>query len=252
MSTRLLRAVVGAAVVSSSAAAYPAVEWFPTSSLVEYLVVPAGDGPPSATWTHYQTLPVTLAGDPLVGNGYKFYGVGQDNEVFALTGATYIPTPNVDGAPAPRGNRFVIRGTGRIDGSVWQHPQDFIRSHFDFNLSFTAGQVDIYAIESGFEVRDINSAPIIGVGSSTSGGVFGGGSAAVVTTFEDRFGADITAGRLFVWELRVYFDWTGYETNDTLSFRIPQNSIDVQAVPAPGAAGVAAAIGAAGLRRRRR
>lgn len=239
---------IAALAFAASAGAAPITTWTYGSSSLQFLTVPS-DGTGPLIWAEYAFVPVTVAASPLA-NGLKMYGSGSGDRAFALTGETYIPGVSSTGE---RGNRLVIRGTGTIDGAAWRHPQDLIRTAFAYGAEFSAGSLDIYEASSSYELRDIDGNPVAGVGSSGNGGYFSEpGAYGSAFAFEDRFGGDISAAVSIVWQVAINFEWQGYGESDTLTFAIPQSSIDIEAVPSPGAVVLAAAGCLAGMPPRRR
>lgn len=255
-----MASVGGVVVLASAASAVPVTTWDYLDARLQYLRNDDG-----TFWADYDAsndphLAPDVAGTA-VPNGMKLTAGNADNFVFGVTGNTYIPTP-----PAPdaggnvRGNRLIIEGVGTIDGAQWQHPDDIIRTTFDFSFFFTGGDIELYTIESSYTVFDAQGGFVAGVGSGTGfGDVFAPGNHEFNgITFEDRFGpinqpSDISAAVSIQWHVAIYFDWNNYSGGDIFNFSIPQNSIDIQAerIPAPGSAGLLGLAGVAALRRRR-
>lgn len=234
------------AALPAAVSATPVTTWNLSGGDVQYLGDNKGGG---VGWIGYG---IATLGSSQLPNGLKIFGTGAGNEVFALTGATYVPTP--PGAqPGDRGNQLVIFGTGTIDGAAWQHPVDLVRTTFDIGFNFSGGTLDVYKVESSYTLFNAVGEFITGVGSGIGGGfgVFDPGGYGVGTAFEDRFGADITSATTIAWAITIGFDWTGYQAADSLAFTIPQNSIDIQAVPTPGVLALAGVAGLVAARRRR-
>lgn len=189
---------------------------------------------PELTWLSYGEAP-TVDGTPVF-DGLKLVGTGPDNQVFALTGDTYVASnnhdPNVNGFI---GNVLTMYGHGTIDGTAWQHPGDKIRTIFAFGWATSGGVLNIYEVTTGFLLLDPNGGFVTGVGSGTSLGSFDPGGWGVGFAFEDRFGADITTAQNMYWTVTIKFDWTGMTPSDELSFNIPTESIHLQVMrPCPG------------------
>jgi len=189
-------------------------------------------------------------------NGLELEAGGSLNDrAFSLTGATYRPTPPppVTGNPASlRGNRMIMTGTATIDGTQWDHPDDTIRTSFFFGFGFSGGAVDMYAIETGFGLFDAANNPIGGVGSGTGFGVYDQPAGYGFSfDFVDRFPFDMNPVVRIEWSVAFYFDWSGYAPTDTFEFDMPSVVIQAERIPAPGAGGALALIGALALRRRR-
>jgi len=70
--------------------------------------------------------------------------------------------------------------------------------------------------------------------------------------FQDRFGSDYATGTHLDWTVAFYFDWTGVDQDDATELFGMKNSVDIQVVPAPAAAGLLGFAGLLGARRRRR
>jgi hypothetical protein len=183
--------------------------------------------------------------------GLKVYANGNESDVaFTLTGATYIGGVT-DGA-LPSGNRLVLFGEATFDGNNWVHPDDFIRTAFGFGLDFDGGIVNITNASTSYTLFDGMGGFLAGVGSSgfnafdLEPGGYGFGFA-----YEDRFGSNFETGTTISWEILINFEWLDVSESNTLNFHIPQNSIDIQTIPAPGGLVLASLGVIAGLRRRR-
>ncbi|MCE9619576.1 MAG: PEP-CTERM sorting domain-containing protein [Planctomycetes bacterium] len=199
-------------------------------------------------WRAYNPGP-TVGSSPL-SNGIKLHGGGSlEDKIFALTGADYVPSPVSD--PDFRGNLLVIYGTGTIDGAMWTHPDDFIRTSFGFGFDFSGGTLDIYKVETSFILFDSSHNPLIGVGSGTGLGIHEPGGYGYGFAFEDRFGSNYQTATAIEWQVTFGFDWTGMSAEDTFNFYIPQNSIDIQAVPEPVTMSLLT-LGGLAMRRRRK
>lgn len=247
---RSVLGVLAAFTACGTAAATPVTTWSFGSAHLQHGVYD-DFGEPAIQ--DYDGLTPNITTDPLA-NGIKLYSPGDGSNTFSLAGESYIGTPSVPtsgGDKVMRGNRLLLTGTGTIDGPSWQDPTDFIRTSFDFGLSFTGGVLDLYEIRSGYLLTDSEGGFVVGVGSGTGLGTMEPGQYGFGLAFEDRFNGPIPTAVNIQWTVEIYFDWTGQNFNDTLDFTIAPNSIDIQAVPAPGAAGLLGLGGAAMLRRRR-
>ncbi|MDD4890460.1 MAG: PEP-CTERM sorting domain-containing protein [Phycisphaerae bacterium] len=222
---RLPRIALGLLLLAATASGDPITTWSYGGSALQYVDTSSG----SPTWADYSPSP-TVDAAPLA-NGIKIVGVGAGGSAFSLTGETYIAGPTGD--PDFRGNRLVISGTGTIDGTVWQHPADYIGTTFGIGFDLSGGSLDVYNVTTSFLLLDAGGHPVIGVGSGSSVGVYDPGSYGVGFAFQDRFGLNYQAARAIEWTVTFGLDWTGQATTDTLTFSIPSNSIDIQAVPEP-------------------
>lgn len=239
---------------AAAASAVPVTSWSYDGASLQH--VRNDDG---VFWAPYDAtgnpdLVPDVTGDAF-SNGMKLYSPNEAGRTFQVTGESYLPTPvdSVNGEPL-RGNRLVMSGTATIDGALWDHPDDTIRTVFQFGFGFSGGAVDMYAIQTSFSLFDANNNGIGGVGSGTGLGVFeDAGGYGFGFNFVDRFGFDITSAVRIEWNVMFLFDWTNYGDTDTLDFFIPQNSVDIIAerIPAPSAAGLLAFAGIASTRRRR-
>lgn len=240
------------------ASAVPITTWSYGSSHLQHLRNDDG-----TYWVDYDPLNPSMIPDVVsspLENGIKLAGPSSKGFVFGLDSNTYIPTPTEPTAGGNlRGNRLIMRGTGAIDGAAWQHPNDIVRTSFQFDFAHTGGDVELYTIGTSFTLRDAANNFVAGVGSGTGfGNTFEPGFHQFDFAFEDRFGpidqpSDISAAVTIEWEVAFYFDWTNYSPGDQFYFDIPQNSVDIQAqtIPAPGAAAMMGLAGVAALRRRR-
>lgn len=250
--------VVGAGVwsllaVCGSALATPNTTWTYSFSQLQHGIYD-DEGNPGVQ--NYDGITPNVAAMELP-NGLKLYSPGETGETFAMKGEQYIPTPNppVDQGQATvmRGNRITNYGGGTIDGTTWQHPDDIVRTTFQFGFSFSQGMLDIYRVQTFFLLLDSEGGFVTGVGSSTGFDPFEPGGYGLGFAFEDRFGSNITTATNIFWGVEIYFDWTGYNPESDLSFTIPSDSIDIQAqtVPAPASAGLLGAGALVAFRRRR-
>lgn len=254
-SVSIIASVAGMAAllgVSSVASATPITTWSYAFSQLQYGYYDDQGQPQVAD---YNGISPNVTSDQLA-NGLKLYSPGDGSPTFSLTGDQYIPTapfPVNGDNTAIRGNRFTNYGGGTIDGAAWQHPDDIIKTTFDFGFEFSGGTLELYRVQTFFLLSDSEGGFIGGVGSSSGFEPFEPAGYGLGFAFEDRFGFDISNARNIFWGVEIYFDWTGYAAEDTLAFTIPPNSIDIQAqtVPAPGAAGLVGVGGLIALRRRR-
>jgi MYXO-CTERM domain-containing protein len=236
--------VVASAMVLSGAAMADAVTtWSYGGALLQY-VVNTEDGP---AWQNFEGGP-SVGSTPLE-NGIKLFGTGDNFNVFHFNGASYAT--GVSDNPDYRGVQLVITGTGTIDGSVWSHPNDIIRTTFGIGFGISGGTLDVYKVETSFTLRDNENNFLIGVGSGTSLGLYEAGGYGVGFAFEDRFGSNYATATHFDWSVTIGFDWQGMGLEDEFNFSVEPNSIDLQAqtVPAPFSL---ALFGLGGLAARRR
>ncbi len=247
-------AVAAAALVTTlvgTASAAVVTSWTYQGSNLEFARNDDGD-----FWGVYDNPSPNIAGTPF-NNGIKLASANSESPtVFTLSGEDYIPTPPppTTGNTALRGNRLIMFGTASIDGSQWQHPDDTIRTQFEFGFGFSGGEIDLYGVETSFGLFNASGDGIGGVGSGTSLGFFSEPAGyGFGFNFVDRFGFDITSAVTIAWSVAIYFDWTNYAGNDTLQFDIPQNSVDIiaETIPTPGTAGLLALAAVPSLRRRR-
>lgn len=254
MFVRAMPGVVSLCALVSAASAVPVTTWNYDGASLQY--VRNDDG---VFWSDYDSsenpdVMPDVVGTPFP-NGLKLAAGNSYDRVFRVTDQTYLPTPS-DPATGQelRGNRLIMSGTGTIDGSQWDHPDDTIRTHFAFGFGFSGGTFDLYTIETGFTLLDAEGNFITGVGSVTGFGVFDTpGGYGYGFDFVDRFGADITSAVTIQWTVSFLFDWNGYAEGDSVEFYIPQNSVDIIAerVPAPGGAALLGVAGLGAIRRRR-
>lgn len=203
-------------------------------------------------WQDYDTPTPTVGATPLF-DGLHVFGTGDNDNVFSLTGATYVPGPAND--PDFRGNQLVISGAATFDGSQWQHPDDLIRTSWGIGFGFSGGTLAIYRTDTSFTLLDADDNFLTGVGSGWGEeglGTYEPGGYGVGWAFEDRFGANYETATHMLWSVTIGFDWTGYGPGDTFDFSIPQNSIDFNVVPSPGAFALAGIAGLGVASRRRR
>lgn len=243
---------------AGSAGATPITTWSYGSSHLQHLRNDDG-----VYWVDYDPLNPSMIPDVIsspLDNGIKLSGRGSKGFIFGLSGDNYIPTPSEPTTGGNlRGNRLTISGTGTIDGAAWQHPNDIVRTAFDFDFLITGGEIELYTVGTSFTLLDASNNFVAGVGSGTGfGDTFGAGFHQFDFAFEDRFGpidqpSDISTAVTIEWEIAFYFDWTNYSAGDQLYFDIPQNSVDIQAttVPTPGTAALLTLAGLATARRRR-
>ena len=235
------------------ASATPVTSWqFDNSVLQHGAYDPEGGFP---IIVNYDGISPNIVGESTE-NGMHMYSPGDGSTTFSLTGESYIgtpPLPTRGESTVLRGNRLGMYGTGTIDGAAWQHPEDIIRTTFGFGFEFSGGSLTLYTVGTFFTLTDSENNFITGVGSGTGFDPFEPGGYGLGFAFEDRFGADIHTATNIFWGVEIYFDWTGYSPDDTLSFNIPSNSIDINAMttPTPGAAGLAGLAGLVAIRRRR-
>jgi MYXO-CTERM domain-containing protein len=248
------------------------------ASIAALLLALAGSATatPITTWTHnlsqlqygyydneaipqvadYDNITPNITASPL-DNGIKLSTPGDGAPTFSITGTEYIPTalqPVTGEATAIRGNRFTNYGGGTIDGTAWQHPDDIVRTTFNFGFNLTGGELALYEVRTFFILSDSEGGFVTGVGSSTGfEDAFLPGGHGLGFAFEDRFGSNIATAVSIFWGVELYFDWTNQGDKDTLAFYVGNDSIDIQAqtVPTPGAAALLTLAGLTTARRRR-
>ena len=245
VSIRAAICVAGSALVMCAGASAQLTTWDYGGSALQYTSNSEGD----YTWVSYQPGP-TVGATPLV-DGIKMYGTGDNDNAFSQTGLSYIPSDSHDPNTSDFvGNRLLMFGQGTINGAAWVHPDDIVRTTFNFGFGFSGGILDVYAVQTGFTLLDPNGDFVTGVGSGTSLGAYEPGGYGLGFAFEDRFGADISTATTILWTVEIRYDWTGMAEGDTLAFDIPQNSIDINVVPEPASIALLA-LGGVMLRRRR-
>ena len=198
-------------------------------------------------WVNYPNINAQVGSTGGI-NGLHMFGTNDGGLVLTMDGGQYQnPSSSLVG------NRLLLSGIGTIDGAHWQHPQDFIRTMFNYQFDASAGLINHYLVETSFTVTDAEGNFITGVGSGTGfADPFEPGLHGLQYQFEDRFGAEnIAQATRFSWNVALYFQWTGMGESDTFSLTIPNNSIDFNTLPTPGAATVLAAAGLLASRRRR-
>jgi hypothetical protein len=205
----------------------------------------AASGP---SWQDYGSADV--GSDPLF-DGIKLFGTGGGDTVFSLSGTDFMGEDTGD--PDYRGSRLVIWGTGTIDGTAWTHPDHYISTTYGIGFDFDGGIIDFYDVSTGFTLFDADDNFLIGVGSGFFGGLgtFPPGGYGIGWEFQDRFGQSYETAESFYWSLTFAFDWTDMEPEDTFTFYVPHDSIDVRVLPEPTSAQLLALCGAPLLRRRR-
>jgi len=245
MSSRSAHAAVLALTPLAAATANAdAFDWTHNSTRLQYVQSGGGGG-----WVDYDVPTASVGSAYLPTNGIKLYGTGSDDgSVFSMTGAQYRRSFDDN----LRGNRLIMSGTSTFDGAHWTHPTDYISTLFKYGITVTGGNVEMYSVETGFTLYDAANNFLIGVGSSTGGFNYTVGHTDTSFGFQDRFGSNFETGTHLDWTVAFYFDWTGVDQDDAIQFFIPNNSVDIQVVPAPAAAGLLGFAGLLGARRRRR
>ncbi len=200
-------------------------------------------------WNDYDVPPPQVEG-LYIPNGIKLIGTGGEGRAFGLTGEQYRYPYGLPRGPVSS-SRLIISGTSTFDGSIWEHPADYISTVFKYGLTVTGGTVHMNSVETGFTLFDKDSNFLIGVGASTGGFDYTVGHTDTTFGFQDRFGSNYATATRLEWTVAFYFDWSGADDNDTMEFSIPNNSIDIAVVPAPGAAAMLGLAGLAATRRRR-
>lgn len=205
-------------------------------------------------WQSYDSISAT-AHATQVPDGLHIVGGASgssDRTVFSIPAADFLTLP---GAPNNyRGSRLLLTGFGTIDPTGWDPINDIIRTTFGFDFAFNSGELELYEVSTSFFLSNPNGDFITGVGSGTGfeepflPAGFGLGFA-----FEDRFGSDISSASIIYWNIALNFDWTNADPSDTLTFSIPDNSIDINhlTVPTPTAAALLTLSALTATRRRR-
>lgn len=205
-------------------------------------------------WRDYEGFSPTVFATPVT-EGLHIVGGASDSAdrtVFSIPAADFLTLP---GAPNNyRGSRLLLSGQGTIDPTGWDPLNDIIRTTFGFGFTFNSGELFLHEVATTYLLSNPQGDFIAGVGSGfgfeepflPSG--FGLGFA-----FEDRFGNDISTATLIYWNIFINFDWTNADPNDTLTFSIPDNSIDINhiTVPTPTAAALLTLSALTATRRRR-
>jgi hypothetical protein len=205
-------------------------------------------------WRDYDSISPTVFATPVT-EGLHIVGGASDSDdrtVFSIPAADFLTLP---GAPNNyRGSRLFLSGQGTIDPTGWDPLNDIIRTTFGFGFAFNSGELFLPEISTSYFLSNPQGDFIAGVGSGFGfdepflPNGFGLGFA-----FEDRFGNDISAATLIYWNIAINFDWTNADPSDTLTFTIPDNSIDINhiTVPTPTAAALLTLSALTATRRRR-
>ncbi|MFO0861029.1 MAG: hypothetical protein U0570_10760 [Phycisphaerales bacterium] len=245
MSHAVRLAVLAGATLAAAANA-GSFDWSFGEARLQYQVPARGpDG-----WFDYDLAPPQVDG-LYIPNGIKLIGTGDEGHAFGLNGQQYHNPGGLPKGAFTSTSRLIISGTATFDGSIWQHPTDYISTVFKYGLTVTGGTVHMNAIETGFTLLDADNNFLIGVGSGTGGFDYTVGHTDTMFGFQDRFGSNYATGTHLDWTVAFYFDWSGADDNDTMEFFIPNNSIDIAVVPAPGAAALLGLSGLVAARRRR-
>jgi hypothetical protein len=200
----------------------------------------------------YGDLEPTLGSDALP-NGLRVFGTGLEPEsdsgirAFTIGGSQYaVNDPSGDLVDT----RLRIFGRAEFDSplawdsSIWSLPTTFKYSFF-----LTGGTLDVKKVQTSFAAIDPDGVTQAAVGSSGAGeGSFGGGEVFEVG-YVDNFGNNPMV-KFIDWEVSFVFRWSGFDEADSMWLSIPQSSVDLGVVPAPGAA--LGLIGGALLASRRR
>lgn len=242
-------AATASLVFAAAAGATPVTSWDYTESRLQYGVYDDFGNPGLQDYNFSPAI-----GAAAFDNGIKLYSPNDGNLTFSLTGKTYIGTPtppNLGNPAAIRGNRLVITGTASISGPLWQDPDDSVLTTFQFGFDFSGGTLDLYAVQTSFLLTDSEGGGVVGVGSGTGFEPFTPGGYGLGFAFQDRFNGPIPTATNILWSVEIFYDWTNPAADDNLNFYISENSIDIAAVPTPGAASLLTLAGLASARRRR-
>lgn len=241
-------AVAIAGMVASGALGHYA-DWEYEGTNLEYW---KSDGGTGGAWLGYTSMLPTM-GHGAFANGMGVYGTGAtddlaNNAMFAIRGGDYRGETNAGG----RGSRLVVYGTAHAH-SAWDSAIQSIESTFRFGLSFGTGQVDVYNVSTSFFLFDEDHNFMQGIGSGLAEpglGSFEPGGHGVQTELVDRFTGDVSMGHMFHWQAVIWFDWSGADADDVLTYTASAGGpTTLEVVPAPASA---MALGIAAIRRRRR
>lgn len=207
----------------------------------------------ASAWTNYNSIIPTVTSSPLT-NGIKMYGYGTSapGAAFQITGDFIAGSPDPNQSAT---NRLHLTGTATLGFSNWDTSTLSIPTSFAYDYSLDGGTFTFSNAETGFTLKDGGGESISGVGSGFGdppvGDPVGAGSYPDSFQFVDNFNGNPTGGASIDWEVNIYFSWTPSANDDTLTFTIPNNSIDIQIVPEPAMAGAFGLLALGAIRRRR-
>jgi len=224
--------VAGALSLAASPADATLLTWTFGSATLEFYDTTLSE----PDWVPFDVTPTVSASQ--FDGGLKLFGTGLDSQAFSLPAAEYIAAPpwSFDGEVQAR---LLLSGTGTINGAAWQDPDDTIVTAFDFGFDFDSGQLDLNDVSTGFLLLDAEQSPLVGVGSSTGLGLHDPGSYGYGFQFVDRFNSGYETAATFIWQVRLDFEWIDPSPSSSLTFTIPQNSIDLSHVSVPEPASAA-------------
>jgi hypothetical protein len=202
------------------------------------------------TWVDYTTPLPSVAASPLA-EGIRLTGGGPSGMVFTINGSQF--NSGLDHGDG--GNRLVLTGQATIDEGGWLDPDYFITTQVRAAATLTAGVFHVLTVDANYALFDSGGSFLDSIGSAVEPGVFGPGTSLIESSTLEIFNRDWPEARRIEWTLFFGFNWSGFASDDSLSFTIPNNSIDIVAVvPSPPAAlGLAtAALCATAAARRRR
>ncbi len=184
----------------------------------------------NSDWIDYVQAPTV--GTTSLFDGLKLYGSGPSDEVYHVTAVDYLA--NQASEPANQVSRLLFTGSGTIDGPAWVDPENYIRTEFDLGFIVDSPPLVVGDITTGFRLLDADQNQLVGVGSGTSlGTYYDAGEYSVGFAFEDRFNNEFPTAETIEWEIAIEFRWLDPNPADTLTFKIPQNSIDILTLPEP-------------------
>lgn len=229
--------------------------WSGASALAAIGVLSAGSMAQSSTWNlqgsalgwgsddndyngSYGELPISV-GSSALPDGLKVFGTGLEpdsasgNRVFTLDASQYMindPSGTLVDTRLRLFGRAVFDSPVAWDAGIWSLP-----TRFKFSLEMTGGTVELKRVQSQYVALDPDGVTQAAVGSSGLGEGSYIGPADLEFAYVDNFGNNPLV-KSIDWEVSFVFRWSEYSEGDSMWISIPESSVDVGVVPAPGAA----------------